>query len=358
MTRRTYLDWARGVAVLIMIQAHTLDAWTRAASRKSEVFGYLALVGGFAAPMFLWLAGVAVTLAATRVAREKGSAAAAAAICRRGLEIFILAFLFRLQAFIVTPGSYPVTLFRVDILNVMGPAIAGAGILWGFSRSARGAAVSFAIAATAVAMLTPIVRTSPAIDVLPIWLQWYVRPAGDYTTFTLLPWAGFVLAGGACGALIAVSSEERERRLHVIFAALGAALITVGYAASTLPSIYRESSFWSSSPTWFAMRLGILMAALSVIYACARAAESHGISGQWLARFGRYSLLIYFVHVELVYGYATWPLRRRLPLPGTMIAFVLFTLLMYRVIGLREYLVRAWLTRFRHPFVDSAVLGK
>ena len=61
---------------------------------------------------------------------------AAEAVCRRGLEIFILAFLFRLQAFIVSPGSHPVTLFRVDILNIMGPAIVAAGLVWALARIA------------------------------------------------------------------------------------------------------------------------------------------------------------------------------------------------------------------------------
>ena len=27
--RRAYVDWARGIAVLLMIEAHTVDAWTR-----------------------------------------------------------------------------------------------------------------------------------------------------------------------------------------------------------------------------------------------------------------------------------------------------------------------------------------
>ena len=28
-SRRGYIDWLRGISVLIMIEAHTLDAWTR-----------------------------------------------------------------------------------------------------------------------------------------------------------------------------------------------------------------------------------------------------------------------------------------------------------------------------------------
>ena len=41
-----------------------------------------------------------------------------------------------------------------------------------------------------------------------------------------------------------------------------------------------------------------------------------------LATLGRSSLFIYWIHVELVYGYASWMWRHRLPLWGTAIAFV------------------------------------
>jgi len=38
-SRLDWLDWLRGVAVLIMIEAHTVDAWTRVADRSTLVFG-------------------------------------------------------------------------------------------------------------------------------------------------------------------------------------------------------------------------------------------------------------------------------------------------------------------------------
>src|SRR6266481_2839623 len=83
-----------------MIEAHTTDAWTRVVDRSTAAFSVAVALGGFAAPLFLWLAGVSIALAAARpVLRSGGQAAQADMICRRGLEIFILAFLFRLQAF-------------------------------------------------------------------------------------------------------------------------------------------------------------------------------------------------------------------------------------------------------------------
>src|SRR5262245_45165423 len=100
-----YIDWARGLAVLLMIEAHVTDAWTRPADKTSFAYGIAVILGGFAAPLFLWLAGVGVALAAARTAERRNRRAAVEAMCKRGLEIFLLAFLFRLQAFIVSPPS-------------------------------------------------------------------------------------------------------------------------------------------------------------------------------------------------------------------------------------------------------------
>jgi hypothetical protein len=75
---------------------------------------------------------------------------AAEAIIRRGLEIFILAFLFRIQGFIVSPGNHVVTLFRVDILNIMGPSIAAAGVVWALASTPARRVVLFAALATAI----------------------------------------------------------------------------------------------------------------------------------------------------------------------------------------------------------------
>ena len=97
--RRTYLDLLRGVAVLLMIDAHLFDSWTRFPDRDGKPFAAVIFFGGFGTTLFLALAGVAVALSAGSKFRRSGDArAASAAVVRRGLEIFGLAFLFRLQA--------------------------------------------------------------------------------------------------------------------------------------------------------------------------------------------------------------------------------------------------------------------
>jgi uncharacterized membrane protein len=345
--RRRYIDWARALAIFLMIEAHTIDAWTRWPDKTGRVYGYATILGGFAAPLFLWLAGIGVALSAAGLARRgRSRGQVVEAVAHRGLEIFVLAFLFRLQAFIVSPGSYPVSLFRVDILNIMGPAIVAASLMWGVSRRGPVLVALYSLVAAAFAMLTPPVRASAAVDALPIWFQWYLRPAGDYTTFTLFPWAGFVFAGAACGIVLAGAREQaRERFLLGWIAAVGATVAAVGVITSYRPSIYVQSSFWSSSPTYFAIRVGVLMVALALLEVLVAALDARGRHWTALDRLGRSSLFVYWIHVELVYGYATWPIRQRLPLWGSAIAFLVFTVLMYRAVVLRDRLVAWWRDR-------------
>ena len=355
--RRAYIDWARGIAVLVMIEAHTTDAWTRPLSKQTIAFRNAAVLGGFAAPMFLFLAGIGVVLAATRfVERTSSRTTAADAVCRRGIEIFILAFLFRLQAFILSPGSHPITLFRVDILNVMGPAMAVSGLVWLTVAHSTARVVAFAAIAGAIALATPIVRVAAGVDRLPIWFQWYLRPSGDHTTFTLFPWAGFVFAGAAIGSLVAAGRSSSERRVHAGIAGAAAALVAFGFWAAARPSIYRSASFWTSSPTWFAIRVGILMVAFVMVFVVEQI--SLGLAKHYagntafrvltrgwqtpLARLGRASLFIYWIHVELVYGYASWLWRGRLPLWGTWFACAAFCGLMYAAVVWRDRIVANW----------------
>ena len=328
-----------------MIEAHTLDAWTRPADRGTVGFMAATILGGFAAPLFLWLAGLASVLFAERTATRGGRGAALEAVCRRGLEIFILAFLFRLQAFVVSPGSHPITLFRVDILNVMGPAIAMAGLVWmATARTGAIVAVQAALAAT-VAILAPISVTMPIVDALPLWIQWYLRPAGDLTPFTMLPWAGFVFAGAACGALLtSVDRKREERQLHLWFLAAGLALVAAGQYASARPAIFASSSFWTNSPSWFVIRVGVLVLGFAALYLVHEAAGRRLPLGP-LERFGQRSLFVYWIHVELVYGYATWPIRSRLPFWGSLLICAVFTLLMYQAILVRDRLAAGRQTR-------------
>jgi uncharacterized membrane protein len=330
--RRTYLDRIRGVAVLIMIQAHVLDSWTRTDARATWQFQWATIVAGFGAPLFLFLAGTSVALAAgSRLRRTGAHKEAARGVMKRGVWLFLLALVFRVQAWILGQGRLR-TLLKVDILNIMGPSIVAVAAMWGACRSARARVAAFAGTALALSLLTPIVRTTPLLDALPDPLEGYIRPLTGasifLSNFCIFPWSGFVFAGAAVGVLIdCARAPEAERRLNAQLFAAGAALAGGAYAASYLPSPYTRSDFWGGSPAFFLIRTGLLIASVPIAYAW----ETVTSAVPWspLARLGRNSLFIYWIHVEMVYGLISRPVHRALTHEQAWAAYALFVVFIF-----------------------------
>ncbi len=348
--RLVYLDWLRGVAVAIMVHTHVIDSWTREADRERSTYFDFHFIGGLGAPLFLFLAGVAVSLSATAITRSAGGTRAGArTVLRRGAMVFLLAFVFRLQALVLGWGPYA-DLLKVDILNVLGLSMLVAGLLWGISGS-RGVRLSILAAGTAAtAMFTPVVRAAVALAVLPDPIEAYLRPDGRYAAFMLFPSAGFVLAGALVGEFIAAWRErETQSRLQLGLLVTSAAGVAAAWWASFQPSLYSNATFWNSSPTFFFIRLGIITALVPLAWwhyqfwmdradppssddrrlstAGCVSAVPVGLT-RVVQTLGRSSLFVYWIHVEMVYGPAAEPLKRALGLElASTAAFALLALL-------------------------------
>ena len=326
-----------------MIEAHTLDSWTAVPARSTPAFGYAMVLGGFGAPLFLFLAGVAVSMSAGSKYRQwADSDLAVRTVQQRGWEIFGLAFLFRFQSYVLNPGATMIGLLKVDILNVMGPAIVAAAEVWGWFERFRSRVAGFTVLTIAIAMLTPPIRSTPLLAWIPDPIEWYIRPVAGRTNFTLFPWAGFVFAGALAGLFIDRSRDEgSERRLMAWIAAIGVAVALLGYGASFLPAIYKTTNFWTSSPTFFFLRCGIL--ALAVVAGYLWQSRSFRLtSWQPLVTLGVSSLFVYWIHVEMVYGYLTRKLHRKLEFSRAVMAFAVFTALIYLIVLVKDWMAAKW----------------
>ncbi len=325
--RRPYIDWLRGVAVLIMIHAHAIDAWTRPADKTLPFYEWVLRVNGMGAPLFLFLAGLAVVLAASAGQRKHGDAGKAAwAVQRRGWEIFGLAFLFRVQAWLVSPGATLYGILKVDILNVMGPSIALAAWLWGRATREGGRFVLFALVTLALVVVTPWVRSTPLVAAWPEPLRLYVQPAPG--RFAFFPWTALLLAGAAVGVVIGrTSTAPAERAAVGWLTAAGAAAFAVSFLTARVPPLFGPTEYWSTSASFVLARVGLMTAMLGAAYVwVARPGMRRDKSP--LLQFGHTSLFVYWIHVELAYGVLASPLKGNLPLPWAWVAFLGFTWLL------------------------------
>ncbi|MDO8793673.1 MAG: heparan-alpha-glucosaminide N-acetyltransferase domain-containing protein [Vicinamibacterales bacterium] len=341
--RLSFVDHLRGVGVLIMIEAHVFDSWMRLPDRSLPLFYYARVLAGWAAPTFLFLAGLSLAMGmGRRLARGEESGAVARAGWRRGAWIFALAILFRLQSALT--GATLRAVLKVDILNVMGLAMLAAVACWNLGRQRSHRVAVLLAAAAVVSMVTPLLRLADWPGALPYFLDAYIRPIPGRTSFALFPWAGFVFAGAAAGLFIDPGTGGNGlRRLMTWFGGVGAFAAVLGFGLSFLPSPYADSQFWTSSPAFFLLRCGVLLAALAVAYVLAPGLDGHAAPiGRVLTRLGTSSLFVYWVHVELVYGFISRPLQKHFSFGETIAVYGLFVALVYGLVVWRDKVLVRW----------------
>src|SRR5882762_2035582 len=96
--RLRYLDWARGLAALIMLQGHTFHSFTRMDLRDKGPYILSQFLGGIAPAVFLFLTGI--TMAFRMDSDERRGLAPGDRVLsalRRARYLLVIAFLFRIQ---------------------------------------------------------------------------------------------------------------------------------------------------------------------------------------------------------------------------------------------------------------------
>jgi uncharacterized membrane protein len=325
-SRLAYIDWMRGLACVLMFQTHCYDSWLTPAARQSRFFMYSQLGGTFPAPLFLFLAGISFALVTNKLRqRNLPPSEIARTTILRGAEILGYGLLFRLQELILGWRWSPVTdLFRVDILNTIGISMMLMGLVCWLTLSASSSRTSsnsdtpanltgrFVLAAFATAvtisLLTPLIWTIWR----PRWLPWplesYIDGVHNLGTpqswlFPVFPWAGFAFAGLGIGFLLQSGwSHLHQTRIFVLLGGGGTALVEFARWLDAQPrQIYPVYDYWHTSPSFFLLRVGMLLVILAASYSwCRWGAGQLGFSP--LIQLGQASLLVYWVHIEFVYG--------------------------------------------------------
>jgi len=325
------VDWLRGVAVVLMIMAHGMDAWLLPAAKTGAIYAAIKVGSGIPARLFLFLVGVSAAIQfESGLAKELASGTMRGRLAKRGLQVLALAYLFRLQEWLLSHfyGGWE-ALFRVDILNAIGVSMLVVALVATPRDGHRQILPSLVLAGLFLSFGTLV---GPAH--FPAWLP---RPLTSYiggqrpmAWFSLFPWGAWALVGVAVGHRWVTASHDPYRQKHVFaltFAA-GAAL-TAGVVAirAAHPTIIRYPSelIMHMGPGIFFHRLGLigLLAGAGFVW-CQFLAGRFSV----LRQLGRTSLLIYWVHIEFCYGSLVYALRSRLTIPSATLVVAILTLSM------------------------------
>lgn len=283
------LDAARALGVAAMVLGHTLDALLAPSVRAQPALIAYWKARGFTAPVFMAVAGWAVTVAIQRSGALGW--AIPAARWRRSALLYGIGLLLAwpgwgLHALLHGDRAVFAHLAAFGVLQTIGVSILAVSVLFALLPARRArllALAALALLAVGLGMRAP---GHPAS-----WAGIAAEQViGGTSPFPLFPWMAYFAAGAAVGLWV----RTADRRAGLPLAAVGALLVaaTCWTGVGTMPA---------QDPILVAYRIGAFLLLAGLLY---------GVPASLAARaapLGRASLGVYAVHVAMVYGWSTHP---------------------------------------------------
>ena len=205
------------------------------------------------------------------------------------------------------------------------------------AEAARRTSILAGVSRPGIALATPPLWTTWRPHWLPWYLESYINGVHTFERAAAVAFSDFSL-GGVCvrGAGRWISAVQRLGRRRILasggdFRRGGRGDIFLSLWLDALPvHLYAVYDYWHTSPNFFLARVGILLVIVCVVYAwCRWGAGAMGFSP--LIQLGQTSLLVYWVHIEFVYGRFSILPKRAQTIPmatlGLLVIFVAMVLL-------------------------------
>ncbi len=302
--RVLFVDLARGVAVLFMVQGHSLAALLAPGYEHTVPFGIWLYLRGLTSCTFLLLSGFSFALATERHRPEY--LAWTPRLCRRLARLGLFLALGYAMRIPVKPlsrlaqltGDQWQAFSTVDILQLVAVTLLTLQALAWLFRSTRRFGTAALAAASAIVLLTPVVWSVAWKPLLPVFFASYLTTATG-SLFPLFPWGAYILSGAALGTWW-VSHPDAAARGASRFVLAGTGLMAAATVFRLSPlAPYGHTEFWTVSPNLFLGKTGAVLVLLAGAIVLTRRLDR---LPRMLTVLSRESLMIYFVHLCLLFG--------------------------------------------------------
>lgn len=306
--RVIFLDLIRTLAVINMVQGHTIDVLLGDSYRDYNNFfyGLWHFNRGLTAPIFLFTAGTVFTylLKLNRLSFRENPRVIKG--FKRVLMLFFWGYALRFPTWFIidlsnaTDNQWKI-FFAVDVLQLIGAGLFFILFLvWLAEKTKINEYFQFAFAALLVVTLYPIFTRINWIDFLHPFFAGYFY-SGTGANFPLFPWLSYLFAGAILGLYLA-----KNRNIFYSYS-FSFSLMIIGIlfiGASILGDqieilLLGKSYYWTTSPNLVLLRIGIVLLVNSLFTIIAMKIES---IPQIIILLGRNTLIIYIVHLIILYG--------------------------------------------------------
>lgn len=312
--RIIFIDLMRAFAVLQMVQGHTVDVLLAPEYRLTEdpAYSVWLFMRGMTAPIFMFTAGTVFTYL-FRLADEpfdknprviKGF--------KRFLLLVGLGYIIRYPTYKifdfseVTEQSLNIFL-AVDVLQLIGFGLLFIIICAFISEKFKlSDTIVFGFAALVLFISTQFISKIDWIKIFPQFIASYFYDKTG-SLFPLFPWAGYVLGGGVLGSYLAKNPLVfKTNKFSLILALFGASLILVSEVSLLITENIFNYYYTATSYTLdtIVFRIGFVLVLNSIVSYLSQKVES---IPRIIILLGRNTLLIYVVHLMILYGSAWNP---------------------------------------------------
>ncbi|MES2766017.1 MAG: heparan-alpha-glucosaminide N-acetyltransferase domain-containing protein [Bacteroidota bacterium] len=304
--RLSFIDVLRGIAVLLMIETHVVNAMMQEVFKDGFIFKAFNLLSGFASVGFIFCAGAGFWLAIERKGEDyRAFKTPLWQYLRRLAFIFAMAYLIHLPVFSLekTLQLEPDMMRRFLECNVLQLIVtASLLVLFFFFIIPRLNVLKYVylILALLIFCLTPFIWSLDPFKTFPFAVALFFTKQG-MSAFPLFPWSGYLFAGAAFTAFF-LKAEDRtqfaKRAAIISFAGIFVCLYVIRLLPWSLPGY---NDWWFSSPGHALFRTSGTIFFFSILYIFQEKIASFK-AGQFLQSAGQESLFIYIFHLMLVYG--------------------------------------------------------
>jgi len=302
-----FVDLLRGLALIVMVETHVVNAYLPKTAREHAFFFWLSFVNGLVAPSFLFASGFSVIIQARRQWEDfLHSGPAFRKHLRRLGFILLAAYYLHLPHFGLSRYLAPQnqafwkTAFQVDVLQCIVVSLLAIDALIFLTRRPRIHFWAVATVGISATLLTPWFWAQDFSARMPLPLAMFLNPHG-VSLFPIFPWISFV-AAGSCAALLFLEAVEKHedarfmtRSFWLAAAAIAAALLVRG-----LPLFHSWNvDFYKISPLYVLIRLGCVVILCAGLYAMEK---KLGWMPNAIRLAGQESLLVYCAHLLLIFS--------------------------------------------------------
>lgn len=305
--RILFLDLLRFVAVVMMVEGHTIDVLLAEEFKTadSSFFSAWSYFRGFTAPIFMFTSGVVFTyLLAKRNLPFNENPRVGKGI-KRFVTLMIIGYLLHLPTLKfyalerVTEEQWRM-FFNVDALQLIASGLLFVIAVYFIADKFNLNLQKLLLTATVLLLIfSPAASLINWTEIFPLPLAAYFY-GGDLSFFPLFPWLGYVTAGAVLGVYLSKRRQMlAERKTLFLFLSIGFYLIVF----SALIGVLKETVFanadwlWTSKITTF--RVGVIFLLLSLLFGITFRVKTVPAS---IINYGTHTLSVYVLHLMILYG--------------------------------------------------------